>query len=167
MSSRVDKDIYYLDIAKAISQRSTCLMKHWGAIIVKDDVIISTGFNGAPRKIKDCIDRGYCKLAEYRRQHKLGRGTAYEQCISTHAEMNAIIFGNREDMCGATLYLYGEEMFDMDGVYRIVPMPNPCSECKKLIINARIEKVVTLLDNNSINTIFVNDWDETDITGGY
>lgn len=164
---RINKHQYYLNIAKSVSERSTCLMKHWGAVIVKDDVIISTGFNGAPRKVKDCLEKGYCRLSEYRRKNKLGRGTAYEQCISTHAEMNAIIFGDKDSMNGATLYLYGTEMFDMDGEHRVVPFPNPCSECKKLIINAGIKEVVTIGDDNSIDTVLVNTWDETDITGGY
>lgn len=164
---RINKHQYYLNIAKAVSERSTCLMKHWGAVIVKDDVIISTGFNGAPRKVKDCLEKGYCRLQEYRRKNKLGRGTAYEQCISTHAEMNAIIFGDKDSMNGATLYLYGTQLVGLHNEYVVVPFPNPCSECKKLIINAGIKEVVTLADDNSIDTIIVNDWEETDITGGY
>lgn len=164
---RVSKYQYYLNIAKEVSKRSTCLNKHWGAVIVKEDVIVSTGFNGAPRKIKDCMERGYCKLQEYRHKHNLERGTAYEYCISTHAEMNAIIFADKDKMEGSTLFLYGEQINGLDGLWTIVPNPNPCSECKKLIINAGIENVVTLDGAGNIRSIHINDWDENDIVGGY
>lgn len=113
------------------------------------------------------MEKGYCRLSEYRRKKKLGRGTAYEQCISTHAEMNAIIFGSKDDMNGATLYLYGTELVGLCNEYQMVPFPNPCSECKKLIINARIKEIITLDDRNCINAINVSDWNENDITGGY
>ena len=164
---RINKYQYYLNIAKEVSKRSTCLNKHWGAVIVKEDVIVSTGFNGAPRKIKDCMERGYCKLQEYRNKHNLERGTAYEYCISTHAEMNAIIFADKDKMEGSTLFLYGEQINGFDELWTIVPNPNPCSECKKLIINAGIENVVTLDGAGNIRSIHINDWDENDIVGGY
>ncbi len=164
---RISKYQYYLNIAKEVSKRSTCLNKHWGAVIVKNDVIVSTGFNGAPRKVKDCMERGYCSLQQYRQKNNLGRGTAYEYCISTHAEMNAIIFANKDDMQGSTLFLYGEQIHGLDGIWSLVSNPNPCSECKKLIINAGIENVVTLDEAGNIRSVHTNNWDENDIIGGY
>lgn len=164
---RISKYQYYLNIAKEVSKRSTCLNKHWGAVIVKNDVIVSTGFNGAPRKVKDCMERGYCSLQQYRQKNNLGRGTAYEYCISTHAEMNAIIFANKDDMQGSTLFLYGEQINGLDGIWSLVSNPNPCSECKKLIINAGIENVVTLDGSGNIRSVHTNNWDENDIIGGY
>ena len=164
---RIDKHQYYLNIAKEVSQRSTCIQKRWGAIIVKDDVIISTGFNGAPRKIQDCLQKGYCNLANYRKKANLGRGTAYEHCLSTHAEMNAIIFADKDKMDGATLYLYGTELVGLGGQYQIVANPNPCSECKKMIINAGIKEVYTQDADNTIHRHKVDLWTEGDITGGY
>ena len=162
---RIDKIDYYLDIAEAVSKRSSCLNKHWGAVIVKDDTIVSTGYNGAPRKIKDCMERGYCKLAEYRRNTNSGRGTCYEQCVSVHAEMNAIIFANKDELKDSVLYLCGKER-NLDGDWEYVKKPNPCSECKKLIINAGIKMVVVKTSNVYIG-IHVDQWDENDITGGY
>lgn len=165
---RIDKDSYYLDIAEAVSQRSTCLTKHWGAIIVKDDIIISTGFNGAPRKVEDCLQANHCRLIAYRKKTNSGRGTCYEQCPSVHAEMNAMLFANKEDMFGATLYLVGKESTNLDGGFTYVNHPLPCSMCKKLIINARIEKVVIRLDENSSITYPVKNWQKIDhIVGGY
>lgn len=164
---RINKHLYYLNIAKEVSNRSTCFEKHWGAIIVKDDVIVSTGFNGAPRKVRDCLERGYCRLKEYRRKHNLDRGEAYEQCLSTHAEMNAIIFADKDKMDGAILYLYGTQLVGLDGQYSLVPNPSPCSECKKLIINAGIKEVYTLDAENTIHRHKVDLWTDEDITGGY
>lgn len=164
---RIDKHLYYLNIAREVSNRSTCIQKHWGAIIVKDDVIVSTGFNGAPRKVKDCQERGYCRLQNYRKKNNLGRGEAYEQCLSTHAEMNAIIFADKDKMDGAILYLYGTQLVGLGGQYALVPNPSPCSECKKLIINAGIKEVYTLDAENTIHRHKVDLWTDEDITGGY
>lgn len=165
---RIGKEEYCLNIAETVSERSTCLTKHWGAIIVKDDVIVSTGFNGAPRKVEDCLQNGYCRLAEYRRKTNAGRGTCYEQCPSVHAEMNAIISANKNDMFGATLYLVGKQSTNLEGGFTYVTNPLPCSMCRKLIINARIEKVVIRLDKGVSKTYYTKDWQKIeDITGGY
>lgn len=165
---RIDKDCYYLNIAETVSQRSTCLTKHWGAIIVKDDIIVSTGFNGAPRKVEDCLQNGYCRLVEYRRKTNSGRGTCYEQCPSVHAEMNAIISASKDEMLGATLYLVGKESTNLDGGFNYVNNPLSCSMCRKLIINARIEKVVVRLDKNLAKTYYVKDWQHIHhVIGGY
>ena len=98
---RRDKNNYYLDIAEAVSQRGTCLRKHYGAVIVKNDEIISTGYVGAPRGRKNCSDLNYC----IRQKLSIPRGERYELCRSVHAEANAIISASRESMLGSTIYL--------------------------------------------------------------
>ena len=118
--SRINKDVYYLDIAEVVLTRSTCMNKHWGAVLVKDDQILSTGFNGAPRGCKDCYENGFCRLYEYRKKNNLGRGEGYEQCIAVHAEMNAILFANGETK-GSTLYLVGKECMDFWDSTQITP----------------------------------------------
>ena len=165
---RISKTMYYLGIAKAVSKRSSCLTKHWGAVIVKDDVIVSTGFNGAPRGVKDCVEKGYCRLAEYRRKNKLSRGEGYEQCLSVHAEMNAIIQASKEELEGSTLYLYGEEITDLDGVFDFVKNPMPCVNCRRAIINAKIKNVIIQKDYNTGIQFDVDNWEkEENIVGGY
>lgn len=163
---RLSKTEYYLGIANAVSKRSSCLTKHWGAVIVKDDTIVSTGYNGAPRKVQDCMERGFCKLAEYRRKTNSGRGTCYEQCVSVHAEMNAIIFANKEDLKDSTLYLFGEECNNLEYTWNCVENPNPCSECKKMIINAGI-KTIVVKTSYGWKSVSPSIWTEDDITGGY
>ena len=102
---RIDKENYYLDIAETVLERSTCLRRCYGAIIVKNDEIVSTGYNGAPRGRKNCMDLGYCT----REAMNVPSGERYELCRSVHAEMNAIISAARRDTLGATLYLAGRE----------------------------------------------------------
>ena len=131
---RVSKRNYYLDIAQTVLERATCLRRVYGAIIVKNDEIISTGYNGAPRGRKNCVDMGFCT----REAMQVPRGERYELCRSVHAEQNAIINASRSEMLGATLYLVGLE--NRTGGY--VEAAAPCSLCKRMIINAGIEKVV-------------------------
>lgn len=150
---RIDKTNYYLDIADVVLERSTCLRRKYGAVIVKNDEVVSTGYVGAPRGRKNCTDIGYC----YRAEHNIPRGTRYETCRSVHAEANAIISAPRDKMIGATLYLTGREM---DGSY--VPNPNSCSMCKRMIINAGIEKVVIRETETEYKIIDVRDWVEND-----
>ena len=147
---RRDKANYYLDIADAVSERGTCLRRKFGAVIVNNDVIISTGYAGAPRGRKNCSDLGYCLRS------KLGipRGERYELCRSVHAEMNAIISASRERMIGATLYLCGREVDT--GEY--IKNSSCCSMCKRVVINAGIEKVVIRDDDESFRTVDVMDW---------
>ena len=102
-SNRIDKINYYLDIAETISERGTCLRNNYGSVIVKNDEIISTGYSGAPRGRKNCLDLGFC----IRSQKTELSGAGYEHCRSVHSEQNAIISANRRDMMGATLYLVG------------------------------------------------------------
>lgn len=101
---RRDKTNYYLDIAEVVSERGTCLRRNFGAIIVKNDEIIATGYTGAPRGRKNCTDLNFCKREEL----NIPRGTHYELCRSVHAEANCIISASRKDMIGATLYLVGK-----------------------------------------------------------
>jgi len=133
MTDRLPKDFYYLQVAEAVARRSTCMRKHWGAIIVKDDSIISTGYNGAPRGTPNCCDTGYCP----RMENNVPRGTSYATCTSVHAEANAIIFAPREEMLHSTLYIYGYDVVNRE----IVKRPDSCCMCKRMIINAGIDQV--------------------------
>ncbi len=151
---RRDKINYYLDLADVVSRRGTCLRRHYGAVIVKNDEVISTGYVGAPRGRKNCSDLGHC----IRQEMKIPRGERYELCRSVHAEANAIISAEREKMIGATLYLSGREVDT--GEY--VKNSNSCSMCKKMIINAGIETVIVRDDENNYRTIAVNDWIKND-----
>jgi dCMP deaminase len=156
----MDKIDYYLNIAEVVSQKSTCLQKHWGAIIVKDSVIVSTGYNGAPRKIASCQERGTCFRVNS------PRGTDYSSCPAVHSEQNAIIFGNREDMKCATMYLVGLQSYP-DGEWQYVKNPAPCSLCKRMIVNAGIKKVIVRCGKNSYKELDPSYWNIEDITGGY
>ncbi len=131
---RIDKNNYYLDMAEAALERSTCLRRKYGAVIVKNDEIISTGYNGAPRGRKNCTDVGTC----IREELNIPRGERYELCRSVHAEQNAIIAAPRKDMIGATLYITGVDA--KTGEY--VENGMPCSLCKRFIINSGITKIV-------------------------
>ena len=151
---RRDKHNYYLDIADTVLQRGTCLRRNYGAIIVKNDEIISTGYVGAPRKRMNCIDLGYC----LRQKLEVPRGQRYELCRSVHSEVNAIISASRRDMIGATLYLVGREM--SDGQY--IQNADCCTMCKRMVINAGIEMVVIRDDGNNFRMIDVQTWVDND-----
>lgn len=131
---RIDKTNYYLDIAETVAKRGTCLRRNYGAIIVKNDEIISTGYTGAVRGQKNCCDIGVCK----RTQLNIPSGERYELCRSVHAEQNAIISASRKDMIGSTLYLVGKTV--TNGLY--VGGTRPCLMCDRFIINAGIDKVI-------------------------
>ena len=131
---RIDKNNYYLDIAEVTLERATCLRKKWGAVIVKNDEIISTGYNGSPRGRKNCDDLGYCM----REKLNIPRGERYELCRSVHAEQNAIISAPRKDMIDAILYIVG--INSSDGSY--VSNSMPCAMCKRVIINSGIKKII-------------------------
>lgn len=153
---RRDKVNYYLDLAEIVSQRSTCLRKRYGAVIVKNDEVISTGYVGAPRGRKNCSDLGYC----VREKLQIPRGERYELCRSVHAEANAIISCSRDKMLGASLYLSGTEV--KTGEY--VQNGSCCSMCKRMVINAGIEFVYVRDDKNQYRKISVSDWIEDDET---
>ena len=152
---RRDKINYYLDLADIVSQRGTCLRKRYGAVIVKNDEVISTGYVGAPRGRANCIDLGYC----IREEMHVPRGERYGLCRSVHAEANAIISASRERMLGSSIYLSGIDLKD-DGNY--VKNANPCSMCKRMIINAGIEQVFIRDDKDHYRRIAVKDWIEND-----
>ena len=153
---RVDKVNYYLDIAEAIAERGTCLRNNYGSVIVKNDEIISTGYTGSPRGRKNCIDLGYCT-----RGNKTDlKGAGYELCRSVHSEQNAIISAKRGDMIGATLYLVG--INKRNGEYK--ENNKPCTLCKRMIINAGIEKVIMRDNKKDYRVEYTKDWIENDDT---
>lgn len=130
---RPSKEEYYLGIALAVSKRSTCLKRHYGCVIVKDDVIVATGYNGSPRGCENCCDVGVCK-----RLNKPHNSGDYSDCHSVHAEQNAMLSTSRSKMIGATLYLAGEEA-DGSEIYDV----EPCPICSKMIMNSGISRIVT------------------------
>lgn len=148
--SRIDKKNYYLDIAETVLERGTCLRRNFGAIIVKNDQIVSTGYVGAPRGRKNCIDMGRC----IREENNIPRGERYELCRSVHAEANAIIHAPREQMLGATLYLVGKDV--KTGEY--VQNASACAMCKRLIINAGIKKVIIRNTKTEFTALYVDEW---------
>ena len=147
---RISKENYYLDIAETVSERSTCLRKRYGAIIVKNDSSLAPGYNGAPRGRKNCSDLGYCM----RDKLNIPRGERYEMCRSVHAEANAIIAAPREDMLGATIYRACTDPKDDS----IVPNTCSCMMCKKLIINAGISTIVIRDSKEDFRVVNVADW---------
>ena len=152
--SRRDKTNYYLDLADVVSKRGTCLRRNYGAVIVKNDEVISTGYVGAPRGRQNCSDIGTC----IRQKMNIPRGERYELCRSVHAEATAIISAEREKMIGSTIYLSGREV--ETGEY--IKKSNSCSMCKRMIINAGIEKVIVRDTENEYRVINVQDWIEDD-----
>ena len=159
MKTRISKQNYYLNIAEAVAGRSTCLKRQYGAIIVKNDVIISTGYNGAPRGIADCVELGECN------RQNAARGTDYSNCKAVHAEMNAIIAVDRDKMLGSTMYLVGKQN-ETEADY--VSDPKSCTLCRRLIINAGIKNVIVRLTKDTYEEYDVQDWvDNEDILGGY
>lgn len=145
---RIDKDNYYLKIAEAVAERSTCIRRKYGAVIVKNDEIISTGYNGSPRGELNCCDTGICKREELH----VPKGERYELCVAVHAEQNAIISASRDRMLGATLYITGIEAQGEKGYAN----PVPCMICSRLIKNAGIERVIGRQKDGSIIYIDVN-----------
>jgi dCMP deaminase len=159
---RRDRINYYLDIAQVVSERATCLRRKFGAIIVHNDEIISTGFVGAPRRRENCCDRGVC----LREELKIPKGQQYEKCRSVHAEANCIISAARRDMLGSTLYLacIDTATGQIDGNVE------PCSMCKRLIINAGISTVIVRATNDEYRSFRVEKWvanDDTVANEGY
>ena len=151
---RRDKHNYYLDIAETVLERGTCLRRNYGSIIVKNDEIISTGYTGASRGRKNCIDLNVC----IREKLNVPRGKQYELCRSVHSEANAIISASRRDMIGSTLYLVGKD--SKTGEY--VENANSCSMCKRLIINSGIENIIIRDNKDNLRKIDVQEWIEND-----
>lgn len=130
------KDLYYLSIAKQVLTMSTCLRRNYGAVIVKDDRIVSCGYNGAPAGETNCSDLHYCA----REAMGVPSGQRYELCVACHAEENSIINASKEEMRGATIYIAGE---NADGT---PANPQPCLMCRKMIKNSGIVRVVGLVN---------------------
>lgn len=152
--SRRDKMNYYLDLAEVVSQRCTCLRRHYGAVIVKNDEVVSTGYVGAPRGRINCTDRGEC----IREKLMIARGERYELCRSVHAEANAIISASRQELLGSSIFLVGIDVATKD----YVKEANSCSMCKRLIINAGIEYVYIRDNKNEYRKIDVEEWIRND-----
>ena len=151
---RRDKHNYYLDIAETVAERGTCLRRNYGCIIVKNDEIVSTGYTGSPRGRKNCLDLGECT----RMKMNIPRGERYEMCRSVHSEQNAIISASRKDMIGSVLYLVGKEYETGE----LVSNATSCALCKRMIINAGIEKVIVRNDRDNFTVINISDWIEND-----
>jgi dCMP deaminase len=152
--ARRDKHNYYLDIAETVLERGTCLRRNYGAIIVKHDEIISTGYTGAPRGRENCSDLGYCM----RNKLQIPRGQRYETCRSVHAEQNACLHASRREMIDGTLYLVGRDV----KTGKLVENANSCAMCKRLVINSGIKEVVIRDTHEEYRVILVSDWIEND-----
>ena len=153
---RIEKENYYLDIADTVSERSTCLRRKYGAIIVRNDEIIATGYNGAPRGRKNCSDLGRCTREEL----KIPSGQRYELCRSVHAEANAIISASRSETLGATIYMACRD----PKTGSLIPGSTSCSMCRRMIINAGIERVVVRDTEKDYRVELVQDWIDQDDT---
>lgn len=151
---RINKENYYLDIAETVLKRGTCLRRNFGAVIVNNDQIISSGYTGSPRGRKNCLDLNIC----VRKKFDIPRGERYELCRSVHAEANAIIHASREKMLGGTLYLVGKES---DG-HKYVKNAAPCAMCKKLIINSGLKYIVARNTKNEFKITEVKNLIEND-----
>jgi dCMP deaminase len=125
-------DEYFIGIAKAVAVRATCLRRKYGSVITKENIIVSTGYNGSPSGMQDCLEAGKCT----RKESQIPHGERYELCHSVHAEANAIIRASVDEMRGATIYISGSEDTGAE-------CPSePCMMCKRMILNAKIAKVV-------------------------
>ena len=151
---RRDKVNYYLDLAEAVAQRGTCLRRLYGAVIVKDDEVISTGYVGAPRGRANCSDIGEC----VRMKMGVPRGERYELCRSVHAEANAIISASRRDMVGGTIYLVGRDARTGE----LLSDATSCMMCRRMVINAGLEKIVIRRTETEFEVVDVQDWVEED-----
>ena len=151
---RISKENYYLDIAETVLERATCLRRVYGAIIVKNDEIISTGYNGAPRGRANCVDMGYCS----REVLQIPRGERYELCRSVHAEANAIISAARRDTVGGTIYLVGRDARTGE----LLSDATSCMMCRRMVINAGLEKIVIRRTETEFEVVDVQDWVEED-----
>ena len=150
MEQRISKENYYLNIAETVLERATCLRRVFGAIIVKNDEIISTGYNGAPRGRRNCVAMGFCT----REAMKVPRGERYELCRSVHAEANAIISAARRDMVGGTLYLVGRNAQTGE----LLHDATSCAMCRRMVINAGLSKVIIRTTASEFSVVDVQDW---------
>ncbi len=137
-------DEYFIEIAKVVSTRSTCIRRKYGAVIVKDNVIISTGYNGSPRGMINCSDANRCK----RKELNIPSGERYELCEAVHAEQNALLNGAPERMKDAAIYIAGTEVEKVG-----FADARPCLLCRRMIRNARIKEVVFLTPKGTIRRV--------------
>ncbi len=151
---RLSKENYYLDIAETVLERATCLRRVYGAIIVKNDEIISTGYNGAPRGRRNCVDMGYCT----REAMKIPRGERYELCRSVHAEAHAIISAARRDMVGGDIYLVGKDARTGE----LLSDATSCSMCRRLVINAGLKRIIIRKNKEEFEIVDVQEWVDND-----
>lgn len=151
---RRDKINYYLDLAEVVSQRSTCLRRRFGAVIVKNDTVISTGYSGAPRGRRNCSDIGSC----IREELNIPRGERYELCRSVHAEANAIICASREEMINSSMYLVGLEV----STNKYVQNSSSCSMCKRMLINSGVNQLYVRDTKNDYRIIEIAEWTNND-----
>ncbi|MEW6418216.1 MAG: dCMP deaminase family protein [Nitrospirota bacterium] len=145
---RPDWDEYFIGIARAVSTRATCLRRKYGAVITKDNIIVSTGYNGAPAGMKDCLEVGKCTRKELQIPH----GERYELCHSVHAEANAIIRASVDELRGSTMYISGVDEKGSEC------NSEPCMMCKRMILNSKIEKVVFSDGNNGFIVANAKKW---------
>lgn len=159
-NKRISKDEYYLGIAREVSTRSTCFRRSIGAIIIRGDQIISTGYVGAPRKTKDSLEHGFC----LRDKLKIPHGQRYELCRSVHAEQNAIINAARAgvSLFGGDMYIYGSIPGESKPINAF-----PCFICKKMIINCGLKRVICSTQDGGMKVFetddWIKDWQENDI----
>ncbi len=151
---RISKINYYLDIAETVLERATCLRRVYGAIIVKNDEIISTGYNGAPRGRRNCVDMGFCT----REALQIPRGERYELCRSVHAEANAIISASRRDMVGGDIYLVGKDA----RTGALLSDATSCSMCRRLVINAGLSRIIIRKTKDEFEIVDVQEWVDHD-----
>lgn len=144
---RISKNEYYLEIAKTVSLRSTCLKRQYGCVIVNNDEIIATGYNGSPRGEQNCCDKGYCK-----RLHEPNNSGNYDECFSVHAEQNAMLSASRKEMLGGTMYLFGYDVYEdtlspscpgLKEKNKIEIDAKPCPICLRMAKNAGIKKIIS------------------------
>ena len=152
--ARIDKENYYLDIAETVLKRATCLRRCYGAIIVKNDEIVATGYNGAPRGRRNCTDLGYCT----REALQVPSGQRYELCRSVHAEANAIISAARRDMVGGTIYLVGRDA----RTGQLLGDATSCPMCRRLVINSGLKEVVIRRTETEFEVVPVEEWVKED-----
>jgi dCMP deaminase len=145
--------MYFLNIALSVATRSTCLRRKFGAVIVKGNIIVGTGYNGTAKGVINCYEVGCIKDEKSLPQNK-----AYDLCPAVHAEENAIINSNRADRIGARLYIAG---IDADGEYTKAV---PCQRCQRKIINSEIEEVILLDETGKPVRIDVKDFVQSDTT---
>ncbi len=151
---RISKINYYLDIAETVLERATCLRRVYGAIIVKNDEIISTGYNGAPRGRRNCVDMGFCT----REALQIPRGERYELCRSVHAEANAIISASRRDMVGGDIYLVGRDARTGE----LLSDATSCAMCRRLVINAGLSRIIIRRTKEEFEIVDVQEWVDND-----